>query len=161
MKRKFLIGAMMALSACLLFSCNKKKEPVIDTAQIKTDIQAIEDDFAREVNEGKTDNITYYAEEAKSFPHEDMPLNGKKAILDALKKDISKIPEGHKITFTTNEVLVSADGLQVVEMGSYILTDTRDVKVRSGNFISVFEKKNDKYECIRDIATPDAPKPES
>jgi ketosteroid isomerase-like protein len=159
--RKILPGVFMFVAGFLMMSCNKNAAPVVDKAQIKADIQTIEDDFAKEVNDGKAENVTYYADDAVSFPTEDMPLKGSKAILEALKKDISKIPEGHRIAFTTNEVLVSSDGNQVVETASFILTDTRDIKVRSGNFISVFEKRGDKYVCVRDIATPDAPKPEN
>jgi ketosteroid isomerase-like protein len=160
MKRKFLLVMLIAMCGCII-SCSKSKaEPVVNLDEIKANIQAMEDQYAMQLNQRTADGVTYYADDAVSFPTEQKPLHGKTAILEAVQKDLTEVPQGHKITFTTKEVHLSKDGGQLVEVGEYILTDQAFKKVRSGNFISVFQKQEDgKYKCFRDIATPDSPRP--
>jgi uncharacterized protein (TIGR02246 family) len=154
-----LITGFAGIVAGLMMSCEKKTEVVVDKEEIKTQIQAVEDSYAAAMNNADPKAAAaYYASDAKSFPYGAKPLVGEKEIMDAMEKDIKAIPEGHKITFTTNEVIVSGEGDQVLEIGDYILTDPKDKKVMSGNFFSVFEKRDGKYVCVRDITTPDSPR---
>lgn len=165
MKNKIVKGALLASIAFLAIACNQKKEETttavaIDTAQIKTEIQAIEDAFSAAYSSGNSDAVTYYADDATSFINGKMPLVGKDAIHQFIKEDVATFPKGSKIAFTTNEVHVSSDGNQVVEIGAYKVVDSTDTKTNSGNFISLFEKRDGKYICVRDIANSDMPKPE-
>jgi len=49
--------------------------------------------------------------------------------------------------------------LQLAEIGTFTALDSvKNVKM-SGNFISIFEKRDGKYVCVRDMAVHDAPKP--
>ncbi len=158
MRTRILIGGLAAIMSVMV-SCEKKETDVVDKDEIKAEIQALEDAYASAMNNRDAlGAAAYYAEDAKSFPYEEKPLIGEKAIVEAMERDIIAIPEDHKITYTTNEVIVSGNGDQVLEIGDYILTDPNDKKVRSGNFFSVFEKRDGKYVCIRDISTPDAPR---
>jgi len=63
----------------------------------------------------------------------------------------------NKISFTTNEVFVSNDGAQVVELGYYKVTDSTDVPHNTGNYMSLFEKRDGKYVCVRDMSASDMP----
>ena len=54
-------------------------------------------------------------------------LVGKNAIVEYLKAGIDSYAKGNKISFTTNEVFVSSDGNQVVELGYYKLVDSTSV----------------------------------
>jgi ketosteroid isomerase-like protein len=162
MKNKILKGGLMLVTMSLLIACNQQKEApmaVIDKDAIKTEIQSMEDAFATNFNARSTDNIMYYADDAISFSNEKKPLEGKAAIQASIKEDLKTFPKGAKISFETKEVHVSNDANQVVEIGGYEVKDSTDAKIMSGNFISLFEKKDGKYICIRDMGNSDMPKP--
>lgn len=163
MKNKILMLGLLVVFATLSISCNKKTEettaePLVDKEQIKMEIQAIENTFAEHYNSKNTDSITYYADDAKSFFIGREPITGKDSIIEYLKNDIKAIEKGIKFSFTTNEVHVSNDGINVTEIGEYKLLDSTGTKIESGNYFSVFEKRDGKYFCIRDIATSDMPR---
>lgn len=164
MKKKFLIRGLVLLIVTLAIACNQKKEvvaaaPAVDKDQIKTEIQAMEDAFAVAFNAGNADTLTYYADSATSFANEKMPLVGKAAILASVKEEIANTPKGAKVSYAANEIYPSNDGNQVVEIGSYLLVDSTSTKLRSGNYISLFEKRDGKYICIRDMGSSDSPAP--
>lgn len=162
MKNNILALGLVTVFTSLIISCNKKTEeatatPTVDKEQIKKEIQALENTFAEHYNSKNTDSITYYADDAKSFFIGKEPISGKDAILKHLSNDIKGIANGIKFSFTTNEVHVSNDGNNVTEIGEFKLTDSTGVKIESGNYFSIFEKRNGKYVCIRDIAASNLP----
>src|SRR4030095_10456618 len=154
MKNKTLIKGFMVAIVTLSIACNSKKEDhaaatVIDTAQIKKDIQAKEDEFAGVYNSGILKNIGYYADDAISFSQNKPPLVGKAAIVEYLKEGLDSSSIGNKISFITNEVFPSNDGNQVVEIGYYKLVDSTNAIINTGNYMILFEKRNGKYVSIR------------
>lgn len=155
MRSKILIGIFVSI---FFASCSMKTPPEeVDLAQVKAAIQLLEDANAKAMNDkdalGAAD---YYAEDIQSYPYEAKPLIGQKAMIDSMQEDVLSIPEGHKITFTANEVRAFNGGDQVLEIGDFILTDGMNKKVESGNFFALFEKRDGKYVCVRDIFTPDS-----
>ena len=143
-------------------ACNPQNKegataPVIDTAQIKKDIQAKEDEFAATYNAGVLKNIGYYADDATSFSQNKPPLVGKPAIIDFLKAGLDSSSIGNKISFKTNEVFVSNDGNQVVEIGYYKLVDSTNTTINTGNYMVLFEKRNGSYVSLRDMSASDMP----
>jgi ketosteroid isomerase-like protein len=123
---------------------------VVDKEKIKEEIQAKEDEFAATYNSGVLKNIGYYADDAVSFYQNRPPLVGKPAIIEFLKSDLST--NTNTIMFTTNEVFVSADGGQVVEVGNFRVLDSSKTTVNTGNYMSLFEKRNGKYVSVRDMS---------
>jgi ketosteroid isomerase-like protein len=159
MRKTFIKGIVVSSALLLLISC-KKEEPVaavIDTNQIKEEIQAKENEFADTYNAGIVKNIGYHADEAITYPQNSQPIIGKKAIVDFLKTHRDTISKGKKISFKTNEVFVSNDGNQVVEVGYYKVSDSTNSIVNSGNYMSLFVKRDGKYVCLRDMSTSDMP----
>jgi ketosteroid isomerase-like protein len=160
MKKMFIKGLVVSSALLLLIAC-KKEEPVavavIDTNQIKEEIQAKENEFADTYNAGIVKDIGYHAEDAITYPQNSEPIVGKMAIVEFLKTHRDTISVGHKISFKTNEVFVSSDGAQVVEIGYYKVVDSTDVIVNSGNYMSLFVKKDGKYVCLRDMSASDLP----
>ena len=150
-------ASLFACIISLMFACNAKKEepaPVaIDKEQIKKEIQAKEDSFAALYNRGELRDIGYYADDATSFFQNRPPLVGKQAIVTFLKEDI--ISNSNRISFQTNEVFVSNDGNLVVEVGAFKVVDSINTLVNSGNYMSVFEKRNGKYVAVRDMSASD------
>ncbi len=154
MKNKLLKGIAFGIITVAFLGCNPKKEetaPTVDKEQIKTEIQALETAFVNAYNNRNVDSVSYYADDAVSFLQGGEPLVGKAAILESLKKDAEAAPKGNKFTFTTQDVFPSSDGNQVVEVGRYELADSTETVLNSGNYISVFEKRDGKYVCIRDM----------
>lgn len=158
MKTKILIGVLLM---SLLFACNTKKAEdtaaVIDKEQIKKEIQAKENEFAEAYNSGIAKSIGYYADDAITFTQNSAPLVGKAAIVEYLMADVNSSTKSNKISFTTNEIFVSNDGNQVVEIGYYKVVDSTNTDVNSGNYMVLFEKRNGKYVSVRDMSASDMP----
>ena len=143
-----------------LIACSgNKNEPVavsVDKEQIKKEIQAKEDSFAGLYNKGEVRDIGYYADDATSYFQNRPPLVGKDSIVAFLKSDI--ISNTDRISFKTNEVFISNDGEQVVEIGSFTVVDSANNPFNSGNYMSLFEKRNGKYVAVRDMSASDNPR---
>ena len=156
---KYMIVTLTTLTSItlILFACNsKKEEPAvvsIDKEQIRKEIQAKEDSFASVYNSGELRSIGYYADDATTFFQNREPLVGKEAIINFLKEDISS--KSTRISFTTNEVFVSNDANQVVEVGSFKVVDSSNTPINTGNYMSLFEKRNGKYVAVRDMSASD------
>src|SRR6186713_2977465 len=125
MKHKPVKEVLLVCITTLLFACNTKKEEssavVVDKEQIKQEIQAKENEFAETYNSGVLKQIGYYADDATSFHPNRAPLVGKQAIIDFVASDLDST-HTKRISFATNEVFVSNDGNQVVEIGYYKVT---------------------------------------
>jgi len=152
-------GWVLGCVTSLIFACNEKKEEpaaiVIDKEKIKNEIQAKEDAFANLYNNGEFKKIGYYADDATSFFQNRPPLVGREAILAFLRSDI--MSNADKISFKTNEVFISNDGNQVVEVGSFKVVDSLNNPFNSGNYISLFEKRNGNYVVLRDMSASEMP----
>jgi ketosteroid isomerase-like protein len=158
MKNKVITGVLLCYAMSLLIACNPKKaEPGADTDQIKKEIQAKENEFADTYNAREMKNIGYYAEDATTFRQNKAPLVGKEAIVNFLKDDITTFSKSYKISFTTNEVYVSNEGNQVLEIGYYKVVDSVNAVINTGNYMSLFVKRDGKYVCLRDMSVSDMP----
>jgi ketosteroid isomerase-like protein len=159
MKSKIFNGVLILFAMQLFVACNTKKaepeKPIVDIEQIKKEIQAKENDFAELYNSGEIKDIGYYAEDATTFYQNRAPLVGKTAIVEFLKSDINS--NSNKISFTTKEVFVSNDGEQVVEVGYYSVADSTNTPINTGNYMSLFVKRDGKYVSLRDMSASDKP----
>jgi ketosteroid isomerase-like protein len=155
MKRKVTKGILFLSLMSLIIACNTKPVVVVDKEQIKKEIQAKEDEFASVYNSGEFKSIGYYADDAVTFYQNRPPLVGKDARAEFLKSDI--INSSNKISFKTNEVFVSNDGNLVIEIGYYTVTDSTKTAINTGNYMSLFEKKDGRYVCLRDMSASDMP----
>ena len=158
MKKQITNGLIFLFLMSLLIACNTKKTESttgIDKEQIKKEIQAKENEYASLYNAGELKNIGYYAEDAITYFQNRAPLVGREAIVEFLKADL--VGNTNKITFKTNEVFVSNDGILVVEIGHYEVVDSANTAINTGNYMSLFEKRNGKYVCVRDMSVSDIP----
>jgi ketosteroid isomerase-like protein len=159
MKIQIVNGALLGSLITLLIACNGPKEepaPVaIDKDQIKQEIQAKENEFAAAYNKGEMKSIGYFADDATSYFQNRAPLVGKQAIIEFLKADLNE--NSNSISFTTNEVFVSNDAAQVVEIGSFKLVDSAQATLNTGNYMTLFEKRDGKYVSVRDMSASDIP----
>lgn len=159
MKKEIVKGVLLSCMMSLMISCSDSKKEgnavtAIDKEQIKKEIQAKEDEFAATYNAREIKDIGYYADDARSF-FQNMPaLIGKEAIVEFLKSDLMAA-NSNKISFKTDEVFVSNDGNMVVEIGYFKVVDSTNTTVNKGNYMSLFEKRNGKYVCVRDMSASD------
>ncbi|NMH27758.1 YybH family protein [Flavobacterium silvaticum] len=143
----------------VLSGCKKPSEQEEGQTAIKDEIQALENRYAKAVSSKVLDSIMpYYADDAVSYDSEAKPLSGKKSIRASINNKSSAYPESEQMTFTVTEVFPSSDAEQVVEIGHYQVKDSKGIAYGSGNYFALFEKRDGKYVCIRDIQTPDTPR---
>ncbi len=155
MKNKIITRAVLAGFCVLLVSCNTKKDDdtVIDLKQVKKEIQAKENEYAATYNAGQLKEIGYYADDAITFYQNRPPIIGKDARYKFLEEDLTN--NTNVISFETKEVFVSHDGNMVVEVGYYKVTDSTNTPINTGNYMSLFEKRDGKYVCLRDMSASD------
>jgi ketosteroid isomerase-like protein len=161
MRNRFVKILLFTFITVLISSCNKNKEEAtlieVDKEQIKKEIQEKENLFAETYNSGTKKSIGYYADDAISFAQNRAPLIGKEAIVEYLLDGIEEHENSNKISFITNEVFVSNDGIQVVEIGFYKVVDSTNTIINSGNYMSLFEKRDGKYVSLRDMSVSNMP----
>ena len=159
MKKDILKMGLLSGILMLMISCNSKQEAstttTVDKEQIKKEIQAKEDAFAEIYNTGELKNIGYYADDAVTFFQNRPPLVGKEAIVEFYKSAITS--NSNKISFTSKDIFISNDGNQVVEIGYFKVVDSTNTPINSGNYMSLFEKRDGKYVCVRDMSASDMP----
>ncbi|ULQ53224.1 YybH family protein [Flavihumibacter fluvii] len=159
MKINIVQGVLLGCILSVVIACNSKPgEPAatpVDKEQIKKEIQAKEDEFAKIYNTGEMKNIGYYADDAIAFYQNRPPFIGKEAIVGFLKSDLDS--NTNIISFTTNEVFPSNDGNQVVEIGAYKVLDSTKTTINSGNYMILFEKRDGKYVSVREMSASDMP----
>lgn len=149
---------LLGFGGLLLASCTAPPppEPAPDLDQIRTEIQALENAYAAGENAKDADAIVvYYADDAVSLPSEEPPVAGKPAILQRLKDHMAVDSTQSSIRFEVVDIF--AAGNLVVEVGKSISTDM-DGKEHQGKYMSLFEKRDGKYVCIRDMWNSDAKK---
>ena len=158
MKRKLTKGLVFLYAISLLIACNTmiaQTTVVVDKEQIKKEIQAKEDQFAAIYNSGELKKIGYYAEDATTFAQNRAPIVGREAIIEYLKVDVETNTD--KISFTTKEVFPSYDGNLVLEIGYYQVVDSTNTPINTGNYMCLFEKRDGKYYCVREMSASDMP----
>jgi ketosteroid isomerase-like protein len=159
MKKNIFKGGLLTSTLVLMISCNSKQEAsttsTIDKEQIKKEIQGKENAFAEIYNTGELKNIGYYADDAQTFFQNRPPLIGKEAIVDFYRSAITST--SNRISFTSKDIFISNDGNQVVEIGYFKVVDSTKTTINSGNYMSLFEKRDGKYVCVRDMSASDMP----
>ena len=159
MKNKFVKGIVFGGLLVLMASCNtngeKSTSVLMDKEQVKMDIQARENQFAEIYNSGEIKKIGYYADDAVTYYQNMAPIRGKEERMEFFKMDLNE--NKNRISFTTTEVFPSKDGVQVLEIGYYSVVDSTNTAISTGNYMSLFEKRDGQYVCLRDMSTSDMP----
>jgi len=159
MKKIFVKGIVLGCLFLLMASCNTNEEKstsiLIDKEQVKKDIQARENQFAEIYNTGDVKKIGYYADDSVTFYQNTTPIRSKEERMAFFEMDIAT--SNNKISFTTIEVFPSKDGTIVLEIGYYTVVDSTNTAVNTGNYMSLFEKRDGQYVCIRDMSASDMP----
>lgn len=160
---------LVAYASCVLLfaSCkeDEKKEtpaaatvtesPKPDLAQIRSEIVAIENAWAAAQNAKDINALmAMYADDAVSMPDGEPMLSGKAAIQKKQEADFAKPSKSASIAFETVDVYAQGD--VVTEVGKTMYKDASGKTIGGGKYIAVFEKRDGKYLCIREIYNQDS-----
>ena len=160
MKIRDLKGLLFLFVLSVMTGCQtdkaSKESPVIDKEQIKKEIQAKENEFASIfIRRNKRNRLLCRRCSFICSKQTGTGWQGSNSRI--LSGQMDSISKNNTITFTTNEVFVPTDGSLVVEIGYYKVVDPAGNLVNSGNYMSLFEKRDGKYVSIRDMSTSDLP----
>ena len=166
MKKTMLLVAC-ALCVFLFASCkeDEKKETAVaatvtesakpDLAQIRSEIAGIETAWAAAQNAKDIKALmAMYADDAVSMPDGEPMLSGKAAIQKKQEADFAKPAKFASIGFETMDVFAQGD--VVTEVGKAMYKDAAGKTIGGGKYIAVFEKRDGKYLCIREIYNQDS-----
>ena len=126
-----------------------------DLAQIRSEIVAIENAWAIAQNTKDVNALmAMYAEDAVIMPDGEPMVSGKAAIQKKLEADFAKPSTYASIAFETLDVY--AQGNEATEVGKTMYKDAAGKTTGAGKYIAVYEKRDGKYLCIREIYNKDS-----
>ncbi len=148
----FVAVVCMSIMACQAPA--PQEAPAIDMAALRAEVQAMEDAYAKGSNEKKPELIlSYYASDAQRLPDGEPMIKGMEAITKYVNDNMASDTSGNKVRF---EVLdLWAEGNLVVEVGRGIST-APDGKESYEKYVSIFERRDGKLVCVRDIWNEDS-----
>jgi ketosteroid isomerase-like protein len=150
---------VIALSTVVFTACNQapvatKPAAEMDLDQIKTEIQALETGYATALNAGDVDGVmTYYSEDVVSYTNNEPTTSGKAELRKQIENQVAKTTPGSTYTFEVVDIFAGGD--IVVETGKSTVKDSVGTVTRTGKYMCLFMKKDDKYECIREMYNDD------
>lgn len=124
-----------------------------DNQKLKAEIQALETAYANAQNAGDINTVAaFYANDAVTMPNNMPMMSGK----DAIKKDLEEGYAKRKGTAVTYDVL-DAFGCEnyVTEIGKSTRKDSTGKVIYTGKYMALWEKRDGKWICIRDIGNDD------
>lgn len=136
---------------CTLWGCQPPASaPPIDMDALNAEITAMEDAYAAGMAAKDVDAIVaYYADDAQNLGNKEPTTVGKEAIRANLVKDMATDSSTNVTTFAVTDIWASGD--LAVETGTSKTVDKDGNVVNTGKYMSLFEKRDGKYLCIRDI----------
>ncbi|HLF64845.1 MAG TPA: DUF4440 domain-containing protein [Saprospiraceae bacterium] len=148
---------LLAGLCSLMIACQPAAvdQPKVDLDAARAEIQALEDAYAKASNEKNVDGIlAYYSDDAQRLPDGAPTVKGKAGLRKQIQDDMASDTTGSTVRFEVVDVF--ADGNLLVEVGASIVT-AKDGKEKSrGKYVAVYEKRDGKYLCVRDIWNEDA-----
>jgi len=126
-----------------------------DMAAVKAEIQALENAWAAADNARDANAVAaFYADDAMSMSNDKPTISGKTAILAEITEGFAKKAAGSTVTYEVQEVF--GDENLVTEIGKSTVKDAAGNVTSTGKYMAVWEKRDGKYICIRDIYNNDA-----
>jgi len=125
-----------------------------DLAKMKADIQALETAWSKADDARDIEAVAaFYADDAISMGNNKPSLVGKAAILEDIKAGFAKKEKGSTVVYEVTGVF--GDENQVTETGTTTIKDATGKVTYTGKYMAVWEKRDGKYICVRDIGNDD------
>lgn len=133
------------------YSCTSPPEvTALDMDAVKAEISALEANFTKASNAKDVEALlAYYADDAVNMPPGEPIFVGKESIRARMERDMATDSSGNAATMQVVDVWAAGD--IAVETGTYSVANTAGEIVNTGKYMSLFEKRDGKYVCIRDI----------
>ena len=126
-----------------------------DPATLRAEIQELETAWATSDNAGDVNTLaTFYSEDAVSLANNAPMLVGNAAIKKDMEASMAKRPKGFTTSYDVMDVFGSGD--YVTEVGKTTRKDSTGKVTTTGKYMAIWEKRNGKWICIRDISNNDA-----
>ena len=159
MKKMTGLFSFLTMMIFTFFACStvEKSEPEpIDMAKLKTEIQAMEDAFSAAENAKDADAVVvYYSDDAISYGRNQPPVSGKAAIRQEIANRIAADTTGNYNVYKVVDLF--AEGNSALEIGSWTEFNASGTEIGNGHYMSYFEKRDGKYQCVRDMNTSSQP----
>ena len=154
------IATVCVALSLLVISCNAPAPKVVETpvpvevkpdmATVKAEIQALESSWSAADNARDANAVAaFYADDAWSLSNDKPTLVGKAAILADITEGLAKKAVGSNVSYEVQDVFVSET--HVTEVGKSTVKDASGNVIPTGKYMAVWEKRDGKYICIRDI----------
>lgn len=125
-----------------------------DPAKMKADIQALETAWANADNARDVNALAdFYSDDAVSLSNNQPMLTGKAAIKKDLESSMAKRLKGATISYDVMDAF-GCDNY-VTEVGKTTYKDATGKVLSTGKYMAIWEKRDGKYICIRDIGNDD------
>ena|SRR5258705_10118763 len=158
MRSKFQPAILFGISALVFSACNAPagEAKAVDLDKLKPAIQSMEDAYAAAEKAKDADKVVvYYSDDAVSYNRNEMPTSGKAAIKARLADHLAKDTTGNSNVYKVVDLF--ADGNMVVEIGSWTVLNPSGAETDKGHYMSVFQKRDDKWVCVRDMNVTSTP----
>ena len=125
-----------------------------DLGKIKAEIQAIETAWAEADNARDVNTLlSFYADDAVSMSNNAPSAVGKEALTKEIENNMANKGAGNTVVYTTLEVFGDED--IATEIGTSTTKDASGKIVSTGKYMAIWERRDGKYVCIRDIYNDD------
>ncbi len=126
-----------------------------DNQKLKAEIQALENEWANADNARDANALAaFYSDDAVSLSDNKPMITGNAAIKKDLEESLAKRAKGS----TTSYDVLDAFGCDnyVTEVGTTTRKDSTGNIISTAKYMALWEKRNGKWICIRDIGNEDA-----
>ncbi len=125
-----------------------------DMAKVKAEIQALETAWANADNARDSNAVAaFYADDAVSMGNNKPMISGKAAIQKDIAAGMAKREKGSTIAYTVLDVFGTEN--MPTEVGTITTKDASGKVTYTGKYMAIWEKRDGKYVCIRDIGNDD------
>ena len=126
-----------------------------DPAKLKATIQEQETAWAKADNARDVNAVAaFYADDAISLASDQPMLVGNAAIKKDLEASIAKRPKGATLSYDVMDAF--GDDNYITEVGRTTRKDSTGKVTTTGKYMAIWEKRDGKWVCIRDIGNEDA-----
>ncbi len=126
-----------------------------DMAKLKAAIQALEISWAAADNARDTNAIAaFYAEDAISYSNNKPMVVGRAAIQKDIAAGLAKRAKGATVAYDVMDVF--GDENAVTETGKITVKDASGKVTYTGKYMAIWEMRDGKYICVRDMSNDDA-----
>jgi uncharacterized protein (TIGR02246 family) len=158
MKSKFQLIILSAIAISIISGCSSPagEAAALDLEKIRPEIQAMEDAYAAAEKAKDAGKVAdYYSDDATSYSRNRMPEVGKAAIKESLAKRLAADTTGNYNVYKVVDLF--GEGNMLVEIGSWTEMSPAGAEVNKGHYMSLFQKRDGKYVCVRDMNVTSSP----